>query len=99
MRSHCGPREACGARARESVRPGTGQDRAAPAIRPVHRAGELSADGHHAAPERRPVGRLDEEVGVRALQGVVHDAEVPAVTSLRERALERPDDTDRAQRR
>jgi len=76
-----------------------GEDRAAPAIRPVHRAGEPSADGHHAAPERRPVGRLDEEVGVRALQGVVHDAEVPAVTSLRERALERPDDTDRAQRR
>jgi len=97
MRSHCGPREACGARARESVRPGTGQDRAAPAIRPVHRAGEPSADGHHAAPERRPVGRLDEEVGVRALQGVVHEAEVTALARCCEAALERVHERDGAQ--
>ena len=47
--------------------------------RPVQRACDARADSHHAARERRRVGRLDEQVRMGGLQRVVNEAEVAAV--------------------
>ena len=73
------------------------QDPAASAVRPIQRARDAGAEGHHAARERRRVGRLDEEVGVRGLECVVHEAEVTAVAGRGEAALERADEGDGTQ--
>jgi hypothetical protein len=76
-----------------------GEDRAAATVRPVQRARDTGAERHHAARERRRVGRFDEEVRVRGLQRVVHEAEVTAVAGRREAALERANERDGAQGR
>ena len=75
-----------------------GEHRAAARERPVQRTCDAGADGHHPASERRRVRRFDEEVRVRALEAVVHDAEVAAVTDGDQAALERADELDGAQR-
>ena len=60
---------------------------------------ETGTDGHHAAPERGRIVRLDDLVDVVALQGVVNDAELLALAAPREGVLERCDQSGAAKRR
>ena len=71
---------------------------AAAAERPVQRAREAGAEGHHPAPERHGVRRLDEKVRVRGLQAVVNEAELATVADDGEAALECADESHGAQR-
>lgn len=76
-----------------------GEHPAEAAERPVERAREAGADGHHPTCERPRVGRLDEQMRVRGLEAVVDEAEVTAVAGGREAALEGTDEVHRTQRR
>jgi hypothetical protein len=53
----------------------------------VHGSSEPRADRLHPAPESLSALRLDDEVGVIALQRVVHEPKVPALARSRERSL------------
>ena len=64
-----------------------GQNRSGTPEHTVHRARNAGADGHHAACERFGVRRFDEQVGMRALQRVVHEPEVAACANVREATL------------
>jgi len=64
----------------------------------IHRPGDARAERHHPATERGGVGRLDDEVGVRALQRVVDEAKVAALADGAEAALERADHGEAAER-
>src|SRR4029077_15585902 len=55
---------------------------------------QTRADRHHAASEGLTVLRLDDEMGVIALQGVVHEAEPLARAAFGEGAFDGADDTD-----
>jgi hypothetical protein len=80
-----------------SVEP-RGDHRSAATERPVHRARDAGAKGHHAATESLGIHRFDEEMRVRGLQRVVHEAEVAAVAGCREAAFERADEGHGSQR-
>jgi hypothetical protein len=75
-----------------------GEDATAAPHDAIDGTSETRADRHHAASERLAVLRLDDEMGVIALQGVVHEAESPARAAFGEGALDGADDTDRAKR-
>jgi hypothetical protein len=61
---------------------------------PVHGTRDTRANRHHAATERICVGRFDQEVSVRRLDAVVHEAKVDPVTNRREALLEPADEND-----
>jgi hypothetical protein len=57
-----------------------GEDPAAAPERPVHEPRQADTEGLHAPPQGASVVRLDHEVGVIGLQGVLHNVEIPSPT-------------------
>jgi len=68
------------------------QHRAAPSTHAIDRARETRRDALHAVREGLLAVRLDDQVGVIALQRVVGDAEVAPLARLRERTPELVDE-------
>ena len=71
----------------------------APVGHAVHGPREPRADRHHAAPEGVAVVRLDDEMGMVALQRVVHEPKVGTRAAGGEGPLDLADDAEGAERR
>jgi len=76
-----------------------GQDPPAAARDTIDRARQTRADRHHAASERVAIARLHDQMGVIALQRVLHQPESGTDAAARERALDPADDPSLAERR
>ncbi len=75
------------------------QDLATPRERPLCCTYHPHSDGLHSPPESVAILCLDNEMSVVPQEGVVHQPKLPALTTPRERALEGPNETRRAERR
>jgi hypothetical protein len=67
--------------------------------RPVHSPREARGERLHSSAQRDRVIRLDHEVGMGALDGIVDDAEVAALGERAERRLDGRDEAPHAERR
>ena len=76
-----------------------GQHAPAPLRDAIDRPREPRADRHHAAPEGVAVVRLDDEMGVVALQRVVHEPKVGTRAAGGEGPLDLTHDAEGAERR
>ncbi len=76
-----------------------GEHAPAPLRDAIDRPREPRADRHHAAPEGVAVVRLDDEMGMVALQRVVHEPKVGTRAAGGEGPLDLTDDAEGAERR